>query len=422
MAPLAPPVRTPMPVLSVSEIRSHFPALERTEAGRPAAFFDGPGGTQVPRSVADAMTAYLFERNANTHWEYATSRETDAAIDDARRTMADFLGCTPEGVVFGANTTTLLFHLTRAIGRGLGPGDEIVVTRLDHQANVGPWREMARERGCTVVEVPFDPGTGTLDMDAMRRSIGPATRWVACGAASNAIGTITDVAAVAEMARGAGARLFVDAVHFAPHARVDVSDLGVDALGCSPYKFHGPHMGTLFVDPELAASLDVPRLVCGGSEPPDRLETGTLSHEGMMGSAAAVDFLADLAGPGTADDRRARLTVAFDELHHRGAELLERMWTGLEAIDGVTLFGPPPGAPRTPTVGFTVAGHPADRVTAMLSDRHGIFTSHGDFYATTVIEDLGLAPHGLVRAGCACYTTEDEVDRLVAGVREIAAG
>ncbi len=413
-----------MSIASPSEIRAAFPALERIESGRPAAYFDGPGGTQVPRTVAEAMTEYLFRRNANTHWAYATSRETDAAIAEARRTLADFLLCDPGEVVFGANMTTLLFHLTRAIGRGLGEGDEVVVTRLDHQANVGPWREMAVERGVRVVEVPFHPATGTLDLDTMREAIGPRTRWVACGAASNAIGTVTDVAAVAEMAHAAGARLFVDAVHYAPHQLVDVAALGADALGCSPYKFYGPHMGVLHVAEELHDGLDVPRLICAGSEGGERFESGTLSHEGMMGSAAAVDFLADLAGPGDASDRRARLERSFSELHARGESLLARLWGGLSEMEmeGVRLFGPRPGEPRTPTVGFTVHGRTAEEVTAHLSDHHGVFTSHGDFYATIVIEDLGLAPHGLVRAGCACYTTEEEVDRLIDGVRELVRG
>ena len=406
-----------MSVLSVDEIRRHFPALKRDFNGSPVAYFDGPGGTQIARPAVDAMADYLYGHNANTHWDYESSRETDRMLEQARGTLADFLNCGANEVAFGANMTTLTFHLTRAIGRGLGPGDEVIVTRLDHQANVGPWRAMAQDRGCRVVEVPFDPATGRLDLDAMRAAINPATRWVACGAASNAIGTITDVSAVAEMAHGRGAKLFVDAVHYAPHVLVDVKAMGADALGCSPYKFYGPHMGVLYVNAELSASLDVPRLVCGGSEPPENLETGTLSHEGMMGSAAAVDFLAGLAeGP----NRRAQLVTAFAELHRRGDALLAHLWDGLSAIDGVTFHGPRPGEPRTPTIGFTLRGVQADHVTAHLSDNHGVFTSHGDFYATTVIEDLGVEPHGLVRVGCSCYSTADEVDRLVAGVAELA--
>jgi cysteine desulfurase family protein (TIGR01976 family) len=386
------------------------------EAGQPAAYFDGPGGTQVVRSVVDAMEDYLLHHNANTHWAYATSAETDALIAGARETLADFLGCAPAEVAFGANMTTLTFHFTRALGRDMGPGDEVVVTRLDHQANVGPWQALARERGIRVREVPFRAEDGTLELDALRQAVGERTRWVAVGAASNALGTITPMAQLHEIARAAGARLFVDAVHYAPHELVDVDALGADALACSPYKFYGPHMGVLFVREDLQRSLDVPRLAPAGDQPPEVLETGTLSHEGMVGSAAAVDFFASL---GTGGNRRARLVSAFSALRARGEVLLARLWDGLESLDGVTLYGPRPGTPRTPTVAFTVAGHPAERVTAHLSDRHGIFTSHGDFYASTVVEDLGLAPHGLVRAGCACYTTEEEVDRLIAGVAEL---
>lgn len=399
--------------MDVTSVRGLFPALQRVEAGHPAAYFDGPGGTQVARPVVDAMEDYLLHHNANTHWAYATSAETDAMIAEARRALADFLGCGPREVAFGANMTTLTFHFTRALGRRMGPGDEVVVTRLDHQANVGPWQALARERGITLREVPFHPEDGTLDMAALEGALSDRTRWVAIGAASNALGTVSDVPRVAALARAAGARVFVDAVHYAPHFLVDVEALGADALACSPYKFYGPHMGVLFVKEALQRTLDVPRLAPAGDQPPEVLETGTLSHEGMMGSAAAVEFLASL---GSGETRRQRLASAFASLHARGEALLERMWRGLGEVDGVRLFGPPPGAPRTPTVAFTVRGHTAEEVTAHLSREHGVFTSHGDFYASTVVEDLGLAPHGLVRAGAACYTTEEEVDRLVTGV------
>lgn len=403
-------------MLDIEQIRSRFPALERVEADHPVAYFDGPGGTQVPVGVVEAMTDYLLNHNANTHWAFASSAETDALIVRARETLADFLGCAPSEVAFGASMTALTYHFTRGLGRHLEAGDEVVVTRLDHQANVGPWQALARERGVVLRTVPFDPADGTLRLDVLREVLGPRTRWVAVGAASNALGTVSPVAEIAALAREAGARVFVDAVHYAPHALVDVGDLGVDALACSPYKFYGPHMGVLYVDEALQRQVDVPRLDPAGHQPPERLESGTLSHEGMMGSAAAVDFLASL---GEGRTRRARLEDAFARLHRRGEALVARLWDGLEALDGVTLYGPRPGRPRTPTVAFTVAGTPARDVTAHLSDHHGVFTSHGDFYASTVVEDLGLEPHGLVRAGCACYTSEEEVDRLVSGVGEL---
>jgi cysteine desulfurase family protein (TIGR01976 family) len=406
-------------VADVHAIRRHFPALERIQAGHPVAYFDGPGGTQVPAAVPAAMTDYLLHHNANTHWAYASSVETDALLDASRSAMADFLGCDAGEVVFGANMTTLTYHLSRAIGRGLTPGDEIVVTRLDHQANVGPWKDLARDLGLTVREVPFRVRDGTLDLDALDGLLSDRTRIVAIGAASNALGTMTDVAAVVERARDRGAFTFVDAVHSAPHALPSAHALGCDALACSPYKFYGPHLGALYVRSETLATLDVPRLECAGDNGGERLETGTLSHEAIVGAGAAIDFLASLTDDSSAP-RRRRLEIVMAELEHRGSALLEQMWTGLQAIPGVTLYGPPPGASRTSTLVFTLAHVAPDAVTRHLSDRHGVFTSHGDFYASTVIEDLGLQPDGLVRAGAAIYTTDEEVERLVAGVADVA--
>lgn len=399
--------------IDVARLRAAFPALARNHAGLPVAYFDGPGGTQVPRAVVDAMTDYLYHHNANTHWAYPTSAETDRLIDDARAVLADFLGAAPDEIAFGANMTTLTLHLARALARGWAPGDEIVVTELDHRANVDPWREAARDRGLVVRMARVDTATGTLDHEHLRAQIGPRTRLVAVGAASNALGTVTDVAAVAALAREAGALSFVDAVHHAPHHLVDVGAIGCDFLACSAYKFHGPHVGALYGRRDLVAALDAPKLVCSPDAPPERLETGTGNHEGIVGAAAAVDFLAALGEGAT---RRERLASAFAALHGRGQRLVERLWAGLAAVDGVTLYGPPPDRPRTPTVAFTVRGHDAESVTRRLADR-AVWVSHGDFYASTVVDRLGLAHDGLVRAGCACYTTEEEVERLVEGVR-----
>lgn len=404
-------------VASVSDIRSHFPALERTEGGEHVAFFDGPGGTQVPRAVADAVTDYLLRHNANTHGSYPTSVETDALIAAARSAMADFLGGDQSEIAFGANMTTLTFHVARALARGWAPADEVVVTELDHHANVDPWKALAKERGIVVRAVPLLPGTAQLDLDALATLLGRKTRLVALGAASNAVGTINDVARVAAMARANGSLVFVDAVHYAPHALVDVEALGADLLACSPYKFYGPHAGVLWGRRELLEALDVPKLRPAPENAPDRIETGTQNHEGIAGCGAAVDFLASLAGP--AGERRARLARTFAALHERGEALLSRMWAGLAVIPEVTLYGPPPRAPRTPTVGFSVKDRAPEDVARALVPR-GVYVSHGDFYATTLVQRLGHAKDGLVRAGCACYTTEDEVDRLVAGVREIA--
>lgn len=402
-------------------IRERFPALARREGGLPVAYFDGPGGTQVPREVADAMTDYLFHHNANTHWRYPSSVETDAAIQAARQTLADFVGGSPDEIVFGQNMTTLTYHLSRALGRGWGPGDEIVVTELDHHANVDPWKALARERGVTIRTVAMRPETGTLEDGGLERAITRRTKLVAIGAASNALGTVNDVRAAGELAHAAGALCFVDAVHAAPHVLVDVAEMDCDYLACSPYKFYGPHLGVLWGRRQLLDALDVPKLQPAPDWSPERVETGTLSHEGIVGAAAAVDFLAGLAGAGPGRSRREALASAFDGLHFRGRRLFEGMWEGLAAIDGVRLYGPPPSAPRTPTVSFTVAGHSADAVAEALA-RRGVFASSGDFYAWTVVERLGHTQDGVVRAGCACYTTADEVDRLIESVIEIASG
>jgi cysteine desulfurase family protein (TIGR01976 family) len=403
---------------SLEAIRADFPALERREGALPAAYFDGPGGTQVPRSVAGAMTDYLFHHNANTHWVYPTSEETDALLAGARVAFADFFNATPADISFGNNMTTIAFHVSRGLARAWKEGEEIVVTELDHHGNVAPWRQIARDRGLVVRTVPLDTTTFRHDPDALARAIGPRTKLVAIGAASNALGTITDVAAVCAMARAVGALSFVDAVHLAPHALVDVQAIGCDFLACSSYKFYGPHAGILFGRSDLVDSLDVPRLDPAPHEAPERLESGTQNHEGIVGAAAAVDFIASIGGEqGT---RRERLVRAYGALHARGDALFTQLWDGLTAIDGVTIYGPPPGTPRTPTVSFTLRGHSTDAVARHLVS-HGVYASNGDFYAQTVAERLGRGTDGFVRAGAACYTSADEIARLVDGVKALAA-
>ena len=402
---------------SLEAIRMDFPALERRETGHPVAYFDGPGGTQVPRSVAVAMTDYLMHHNANTHWIYPTSAETDAMLDEAREVFADFFNATAADVSFGNNMTTIAFHLARGLARGWNEGDEIVVTELDHHANVAPWRAIARDRGLVVRTVRLDPRTFRHDPDALAQAINPRTRLVAVGAASNALGTITDITSVCAMARDVGALSFIDAVHYAPHTLLDVQAIGCDFLACSSYKFYGPHAGVLFGRSELVRSLDVPKLDPAPEDAPERLETGTQNHEGIIGAAAAVNYIAGIGGEeGT---RRERLARAFGTLHERGEALLSRLWAGLSAIEGVTLYGPPPGTPRTPTVSFTLRAHSTEAVARHLV-RHGVYASNGDFCATTVAERLGRGEDGFVRAGAACYTSAEEVDRLIAGVRQLA--
>jgi cysteine desulfurase family protein (TIGR01976 family) len=396
-------------------VRRDFPALERIHEGLPVAYFDGPGGTQVPRQVVEAMNTYLFYHNANTHWNYPTSAETDAALDAARVAFADFVNGDATEISFGANMTTITFHLARGLATRWGKGDEVVVTELDHHGNVAPWTRLAAERGVTVKTVRMNPEAGVLDWADLERAITPRTKLLAIGAASNALGTITDVAAATRLAKAHGALVFVDAVHYAPHVLVDVKALGCDFLACSAYKFYGPHIGVLWGRRDLIASLDIPKLVPAPEAPPERLETGTQNHEGIIGAAAAVDYLAGLAKGAS---RRERLVSSFAMLHEQGTALLARLWNGLSAVPGVRMYGCQPGSARTPTVAFTLDGVVSDDVARALA-RRSVFVSNGDFYATTVIERLGHAADGVVRAGCACYTTADEVDRLIAGVAEL---
>ena len=400
---------------SVGEIRGQFRALDRHHRGLPVAYFDGPGGTQVPEPVVDAMADYLRHHNANTHWNYPTSRETDRLIAESRQAVADFLNARPEEVAFGLNMTTLTFHLARGLVRGWKAGDEIIVTELDHQGNVGPWEAIARDAGLGLVRIPFRVEDGSLDLDRLVQSIGPKTRLVAVGWASNALGTITDVRVACQAAQARGVVSFVDAVHSAPHLLPDVVAIGCDYLGCSPYKFYGPHMGVLYGRHTLIEALDIPKLVPAPNASPERLETGTQNHEGIVGSRAAIDFLAAVSPAG---DRRASLAAAYQVLHQRGMALFRRLWDGLGAVRGVRRFGPGPDGSRTPTLGFVVDGVRSSEVARRLADE-AVFVSHGDFYATTVVERLGLGEEGLVRAGSACYTTEEEIDRLVAGVERL---
>ena len=404
-------------VRPVEVIRAQFPALRREHRGHPVAYFDGPGGTQVPEMVADRMRDYLLNHNANTHWAYPSSEETDEFIATARVALADFLGASPDEIAFGANMTTLTFHVSRALAREWQAGDEVIVTELDHHANVDPWRAVARERGLTVRTVPLDPVSGELDWPALEAAFTPRTRLLAIGAASNALGTITDVAAAARLANDAGALCFVDAVHFAPHATVDVRAIGCDLLACSPYKFYGPHLGTMYVRRDLLERLDVPKVEPAADNAPDRLETGTLSHEAIVGAAAAVDFLASLAPDATS--RREALRATMAGLHERNLRQVTRLWNALRALPGVSIYGPPPARPRTSTLSFVLAGTASLDVARHCASR-GLFVSNGDFYALTVVRRLGHAADGLVRLGCAAYTSDEEVERVIAALAELA--
>ena len=407
---------------SIASIRARFPALQREHNDEPIAYFDGPGGTQVPAEVADAVRGYLLEHNANEGWNYPTSHETDAVLAAGRAAFADLFNGSADEIAFGQNMTTLTLRVSRALGRSITQGDVVVVTELDHHANVDPWVFMARERGAEVRIARMDTDTGTLDLDDLYSKLDDRVRVLAIGAASNALGTITDVGAAAERAHEVGATIFVDAVHYAPHALIDVERLGCDFLVVSPYKFYGPHSGVLWGRNERLEGLDLPRVASAPDAVPERMETGTLSFEAIAGATAAVDFLAGIGGGVEPNgSRRVQLERAYRQLHDRGRSLFERLWKDMSAIDGARLYGPPPDAPRTPTLCFTIHGVDPREATAALAER-GVFVTHGDFYAKTVVERLGFGERGMLRAGCSIYTTGEEVDRLVEGVRSVTSG
>ena len=407
-----------MSVISTEEIRTHFPALQRMQSGYSVGYFDGPGGTQVPVGVAQAVSEYLLFHNANTDWRYPTSEETDELLHQARQIFADFLGCCSREIVFGNNMTTLTFHLSRTLGRLWGPGDEIIVTQMDHQANQAPWRSLESERGLKVQTVPMLPENGTLDWDVLTKLFSKRTRLLAIGGASNSLGTVNDLNKAAHLCRSFEAYFFVDAVHMASHMLIDVAEIDCDFLACSAYKFYGPHVGILFVRKDLEEFLSPPRLPCAKDYLPESLETGTLNHEGIVGASAAVEFLSKMVGTG--GSRRERLADVFEVLHERNHRLVSLLWKGLKEQGHVQLYGPGPEQFRTPTIGFTIEGMDSSDVAEQLADGSALFLSHGDFYASGVTEALGIEQQGLVRAGCACYTNQEEVERLIMSVADLS--
>ncbi|HEX6129928.1 MAG TPA: cysteine desulfurase-like protein [Candidatus Limnocylindria bacterium] len=416
--------------LDVAAVRDHFPALARTLEGTPIAFLDGPGGTQVPVECIDAMTAYLRASNANHGGAFRTSEETDALLEDVHAAAADFLGTDDPGeVAFGPNMTTLTLAVSRAIGRDLGPGDEVVVSRLDHDANIAPWLAMAEDRDATVRWLDFDPADCTLRLDLLDSVIGERTRIVAVGLASNAVGTINDVRRIADAARAHGALLFVDAVHAAPHMPIDVAALGADLLACSPYKFFGPHLGVLWGRRELLERLRAYRVRPAGEALPGKWETGTQNHEALAGLMGTFEYLAALGrafgGARPSDPRRAALRAAMEAIRSHERGLIGPLLEGLEAVPGCRVFGlTDPGRvdERVPTVSFTLDGvHPRE-VARRLGER-AINVWDGDYYAVEVVRRLGLEESGgMVRAGLVHYNTVDEIQRLATAVGEIASG
>ena len=420
-----------MPVFDVDALRAEFPALARRLDGRPVAYLDGPGGTQVPQRVIDAETGYFREMNANSGGAFTTSALTDSMTEEAHAAVADLLGAaSPEEIKFGYNMSTLTLHIGRSIGATLQPGDEIVVTTLDHEANVSPWRALAADRGVTVKTVDIDPSDVTLDLEDLESKLGPRTKLVAVGYASNAVGSVNPVREIVARAHEIGALTYVDAVAFAPHGAIDVRALATDFLVCSVYKWFGPHLGALYGKAEVLDRLPTYKV----RPAHDRFETGTPSFESIAGTLAATDYLRDVgrsygnvtgaAGAEAGSERRRELVAAMAAIASYERDLVTRLIDGLQAIDGVTIHGITDRArfaSRVPTVAVSIAGV-RPRAAAEALGRAGIYTWDGDFYATGLIERLGKADvGGVLRLGLVHYNTADEVDRTLDELARIAA-
>jgi cysteine desulfurase family protein (TIGR01976 family) len=409
--------------LDLAWARAQFPALSQTFHGRPAVFLDGPGGTQVPQRVIDAISDYLRGSNANTHGAFVTSQRTDAVIDAARSAMADFFGCDPDEVVFGPNMTSLTYSISRAIGREIDAGDEIVLTQLDHDANVSPWRAL-EEQGAVIRFVDINEHDCTLDRDDLARKITSRTKLVAVGYASNAVGTINPVKEIIRLAHQAGAMAYIDAVHYAPHGPIDVRDLDCDFLVCSSYKFFGPHMGVLYGKREHLRRLRPYKLRVNTEEIPQRWEWGTLNHECLAGITACVDYLADLGrrtSP-SSSTRRMALLAAYAAIQKHERALIGSLIRGLMQVPGLKFYGiSDPGRcdQRCPTVAVRIAGHTPRELASSLGER-GFYTWDGNYYALNLAERLDVEKDGgFLRIGLAHYNTAEEVERLLEALREI---
>ncbi len=409
--------------LDIAYVRSQFPSLSQSINGVAPVFLDGPGGTQVPQRVIDAISGYLKTNNANTGGAYATSRNTDAMIAAARSAMGDFLNCDADEIVFGANMTSLTFAMSRSIGRELGPGDEIVLTHLDHDANVSPWRAL-EERGLTIRMAEIHEDDCTLDIDDLARKITPKTRLVAVGYASNAVGTVNDVKKIIGLAHQHGAMAYIDAVHYAPHGPIDVRALDCDFLVCSTYKFFGPHMGVLFGKRDHLKRLTPYKVRANTNAIPNRWEWGTLNHECIAGITACVEYLADLGrrlNP-SVTTRRQDILAAFQAIHAHERELMEALIAGLLKIPGLTLYGirdPKRFDQRCPTIAVRISEYTPLQLATKLGERQ-IFTWDGNYYALNLTERLDVEKDGgFLRIGLAHYNTMEEVERLLASLREI---
>ncbi len=413
-------------MLNVSLVRQQFPSLRQMHNDQPVVFFDNPGGTQVPQSVIDAMTRYLLHDNANHGGAFGTSQRSDAMLEEAHRAMADMLGAASPGeMIFGQNMTTLTFSLSRALGQWLQPGDEVVVTRLDHDANITPWVLMARDVGAAVKWVDFDVEDCTLKLSDFEAQISRRTKIVAVGYASNAVGTINDVKKIVEMAHSVGALAFIDAVQYAPHGPIDVQALGCDLLACSAYKFFGPHVGVLYGKRDWLEQLPAYKVRPADDRPPHKFETGTQNHEGIAGTLAAVEYLAQISSPPHQNSsRRERIVAGMHSIQEYERGLCEQLITGLQQIKGLRMYGITEPAQfdwRVPTVSFRLEGFSPRQVAEYLGQR-GIFVWDGNYYALAMTERLEIEQSGgMVRVGLAHYNTDQEVERLLRELHHLVA-
>jgi cysteine desulfurase family protein (TIGR01976 family) len=402
-------------MLNILAVRKQFPSLSQTQDGKTVVYFDNPGGTQVPQAVIDAMVHYLQRDNSNHGGAFPTSRRSDAMLEEAHQAMADMLGAASRNeIAFGPNMTTLTMGLSRALAQWVKPGDEVIVTRLDHDANISPWMLLARDTGATLRWVDFRPEDCTLNLDDMERQLSKKTKIVACGLASNAVGTINDVEMISRMAHACGALVFVDAVQYAPHGPIDVQALDCDFLMCSAYKFFGPHEGVLFGKHDLLDRLPAYKVRPADNRPPHKFETGTQNHEGIAGTLAAVEYLASLsADRGT---RRERILASMKLIQNYERGLVTRLIKGLQQIRGLRIYGITEQGRfdrRVPTVAFRIEGFAPRRIAETLGER-GIFVWDGNYYALAVTERLDVEDKGgMVRVGLVHYNTIDEVDRLL---------
>ncbi len=405
-------------MLDLSQNRKYFPALKQMQDGKPVVFLDNPGGTQCPQMVIDAMSSYLANDNANHGGAFATSQRSDAMLHDAHQAMADMLGAaSADEIVFGANMTTLTFSISRALGRELKPGDEIIVTHLDHDGDIAPWLLLARDTGAVVRWVDIREKDCTLDMADLEAQINSKTKIVAAGYASNAVGTINDVKTIVEMAHAVGALAYVDAVQYAPHGPIDVQALGCDLFVCSAYKFFGPHVGILYGQLDLLDRLSAYKVRPADDRPPHKFETGTLNHEGIAGTRAAVEYLAQISDlQSQISNRRERIVSGMTAIKEYEKTLSAKLISGLQQIKGLKIWGitdPAQLDRRVPTVSFTLEGHSPREIAEYLGQR-GIFVWDGNYYALAIMERLGLEPTGgMVRVGPVHYNTAEEIDRLL---------